>query len=503
MMAMMKIAFYLQRSFSKVGDALCASLKEKHGDMEFCALVSPRTSYEYLRNEGLSKYTSLLLDEEVHERHRDTVLDMDYLKSLEKRVGLPNLWPYLVSDRIITQSQLIREYPYSEPLASHEDLLRMVQVTARALEDFLDREKPDAVIFSVVSHLGSMLLYYLARERGIPTLVIYPNYLEHGWAISTAHHSHVSLKRELGDAFATPASREAHEKAKNILASFKKKPRSFIDDDDLFAPDIQPHDRAQQLEFLHPARMMRSIRALWREWLRYRRAPNDYSTIKPWFFLWDRIKRKLRNLRGLSDLYDGARDEPYVFLALQYEPELSLLVQAPFFSDQAYVVEQVARSLPVGWKLYVKEHPHMVAYRPRSFYKRIKRMQNVRLIHPKTRGVDLIAQSRIAITITGTVAFEACLMGKPVITFGDHLVNDLSFVRHVERITDLPHAVKELSENFTYSEDELVHLLAKLNDASVTLDMYKLWYQPHTANEIKERIAPLTELISRTLKLSK
>ncbi len=61
--------------------------------------------------------------------------------------------------------QLVREYPYDTPSLSHEDMLRLLQITARELLRFLDEEKPSVVVFSVVGSLGSMLLYHMAKKR--------------------------------------------------------------------------------------------------------------------------------------------------------------------------------------------------------------------------------------------------------------------------------------------------------------------------------------------------
>ena len=42
-----------------------------------------------------------------------------------------------------------------------------------------------------------------------------------------------------------------------------------------------------------------------------------------------------------------------------------------------------------------------------------------------------------------------------------NFVNDLSFVKHCTHLTDLPLHVKEQTENFSFDEDELVHLLER------------------------------------------
>src|SRR3989344_6022338 len=111
----MKICLFLQRSYAYTGHALACILKEKYGVTEFCAYVGLRRIHDFLKSQKDVHYSALLLDEDVHNRYRDEKLDMEYLRSLEKEYGIPNLWPYLCVDREITGNQAKREYPYNTP----------------------------------------------------------------------------------------------------------------------------------------------------------------------------------------------------------------------------------------------------------------------------------------------------------------------------------------------------------------------------------------------------
>ena len=123
----MKGCIFLQRSFARVGHAMAIVFKEKYGVDEFCGYVALRTSLGFLKRQKNVKYHRLLLDEDLHEQYKNEIIDYDYLRWLEEKYGLPNLWPYVLVDRIIMHGQLVREYPYDQPLYTHEDILKIIQ----------------------------------------------------------------------------------------------------------------------------------------------------------------------------------------------------------------------------------------------------------------------------------------------------------------------------------------------------------------------------------------
>lgn len=496
----MKVCLFLQRNFAPVGDAIAANLRDRYGVSGFCAYVGTRSALGVLKSKGMVTYSTLLLDEDVFRTFPDAPLDMDYLRGLEARCGIPNLWPYIVADRTLMSSQPVREYPYDRPLDTHENILRVLQVTARAIEKLLDTEKPDAVVFPVVGSLGSMLLYHIARQRGIETRLMFPVVLEKRYMVSSRYDC-FSLKEEMGKAFTDPPRPESMQEARAFLESFRKAPKPYVAE---FSPDRQQVNRTRQLKFLRPDRFLNSIAAVLREFRVYlfSGVGQDYSSVNPFHFIVDRVKRKLRNARGVADLYDALpSDESYAFFPLHFEPEIALLVQGPFVANQLEVIRQAARSLPVGWKLYVKEHPQMVEFRPRSFYRQIKNIPNVRLVDPSIKSFAVIEKSRLVIVISGTAGFEACLMKKPLITLGSQFFNDFSFVKHCEGYEQLPALVREQTTSFRYDENELLHYLAKIFEESAIVDMGKLWQHQASHDELYQGVADLADKLARSLRL--
>jgi hypothetical protein len=138
---------------------------------------------------------------------------------------------------------------------------------------------------------------------------------------------------------------------------------------------------------------------------------------------------------------------------LHFQPEYSTLVLAPYSVNQLAVVRNVAISLPITHRLYVREHPAGLGMQPLSFYKELKKIPNVRLISPLASMHDLILGSDGVVTITGTAGWEALMLGKPVLTLGNVFYNVFGGVRKVKEPEKLAPAMGELQSGAAGSED--------------------------------------------------
>lgn len=486
----MKVCLLLQRRFAYIGNEIAALLKDRHGISEFCAYVFTRDSYDFLSTQKDVAYTTLLFDEDVHNLYRTEALDWEFLRNLEREYGIPTLWQYIENDRIVRYSQLVREYPYNTPSYTHEEMLRIVQVTAKKILAFVDAEKPDIVVFTAVGAIGSILLYTIAKRKGIRTLNIRGTRIESGHLIS----EHYSLFTELDRVTPTKENMDA---ARAFVREFREKPAPYTNIDSI---SEKPPTRSRHFSFLSPQKITATLAWQWKLWTRYLRSAsrNDYSTIKPWHMVLDRIRRKSRILIGYEDLYEKpSREEKYAYFPLHMEPEVATMLFTPVFNDQLWVIKQVARTLPVGYKLYVKEHVAMFGYRTRAFYRELKKIPNVKLMSPSLSSFLLIREAQLVVTLTSTVGWEAVLLQKPVITFGDVFYNALSGVRRCHDIEGLPHLIRVQLDSFVHNEEELIQFIGRIYHESVPLDLADMWQREQGARvkERREELIPIVDLL--------
>ncbi len=479
----MKACFFLHRKITPIGNMILYHLSQM-GVSEFCAYVAQRNAYDFLRTQKRVHYSGLLLDEDIHKKAQNATLDWNFLNAFEKEYGIPNIWPYLLVDRILLKSQLIREYPYEKPLLSLPDLLKQLQTTAQEIISFLEKEKPDLLIFVAVGSLVSMLLYHIAKKKGIRIVQIDATRIGNGLTLTDDYRTLTHARdafRELEKRIRISPQKDS---AEAFLKSFREAPRPYATD---YTPSNRPLSRRTQLKFFTPRRFIKSATWLFKLIIDYaKKRTYDYTDETPWYAVWDRTKRKLRSFRGFSDFYSKLNpNETYAFFGLHLEPEVATLLAAPRYTDQINLVRQIASALPINFKLYVKDHPFMVGYRPRSYYKELLKIPNVVLLDPAYQSFDVIRPARLVFTITSTAGWEAVLFKKPVITFGDVFYNELKTVTRVRSFEDLADIVAEKLRTFEPNEKELLNFIAALLETSTDVPLIELWEHEDQGSNIE------------------
>ena len=135
-----------------------------------------------------------------------------------------------------------------------------------------------------------------------------------------------------------------------------------------------------------------------------------------WLFTerWFWRRRALRESAVMPTLPPGL---PYIFFPLHIEPESTVMVEAPMCDNQLTLIDWLAKSVPAGWYVVVKEHPGATAPRPAAFWKRVRAYPNV-IVAATLEDADAVnAGARAIACISGTVGVQAALAGRPVITF--------------------------------------------------------------------------------------
>ena len=495
----MKACLIFQRRFTHVAHKIAIELRDKHGVSDICGYVYMNSSAKFLRDQKDIPYGKLLVDEEMYDKSMHEKLDWNYLAELEREYGIPNLWPYISVDRVIRYGMFLREYPHNTSPFTHEDMARMLQTTARAIIAFLEQEKPDFIYFPVVSAMGNMLLLHIARKKGIVVLVGAETRIEGGYAFSKDYASFSFVEKRFKELMQGDTSpREAD--AKELLDDFRKKPRAYSY---VIGDYKNSGSRLEAYSWLTPWKLARSVRWLSERIVRMAmQSKRDYLEQSPWWFLLDATRRKFRLMRGYRDLYDVYdQHEAFAYYPLHSEPELATLLLSPNWTDQLNLIKQIAQSLPLSFKLYVKEHPSMVGFRTRKYYRELKKIPNVKLIHPNHDSHAIIKDSRLVTTQTGTAGWEALMFKKPVITFGDVYYNALSMVKKCTEIEKLARLVKEQLEHFEWSEQELIQFISALLEDSRNIHLHKLWDKGLDSGSEQSSIALFCELLMQKIKM--
>lgn len=148
----------------------------------------------------------------------------------------------------------------------------------------------------------------------------------------------------------------------------------------------------------------------------------------------DRIARFVNatTARYFSPFEKPRANERYVLYPLHHQPEASVDVYGSLNSNQMALIETVSRLLPATHRLWVKEHKGAIGDRSVAWLRRVKALPNVRLIDPFEDIFPLVQRADLVMTVSGTVAYEAALLGVP--SFG------LSPIFFSELLDNKPHS---------------------------------------------------------------
>jgi hypothetical protein len=209
---------------------------------------------------------------------------------------------------------------------------------------------------------------------------------------------------------------------------------------------------AYRKRFKQDASLLRLTRRLgyltaqrgWHHWKGYEKARGYYlsENLKYVVREWSDARR-MTGSRTVK--LDALRGKPFVFFPLHTEPESSVGQMSPEFFFQHAAIAALARDLPSGVTLAVKENIAGVGRRPRDFYRTVSDLKNVVWIDMMEYGLEVVREAKAVVTITGTAGMEAAIMGTPVITFGLH--NNYNFLPHVyvaESLKDLSHILADI-----------------------------------------------------------
>lgn len=149
---------------------------------------------------------------------------------------------------------------------------------------------------------------------------------------------------------------------------------------------------------------------------------------------------------------------PYVFFPLPIEPETTLETEAQEWNQPLALIDLLAKCVPTGWAVVVKEHPMATAPRRAGFWDRVGSYPNVVVAAPGEPGEDILANARVVAVINGTLGIQAAIVGKPVVTPHRHfLANMLPHVFCAQTPRDMRTALTNIrAENIAPLEERLV-----------------------------------------------
>jgi hypothetical protein len=352
-----------------------------------------------------------------------TDFDMTYLKEFEKKYHI-NLWEVAFNERNFYRYQKFHKF-------SKNEILSILEQECRFFESIFENYKPDYFLLKLYSAHHLHLLYLMCKKKQIPTLVLFPTRLTNRSIISTA----VDKIDEL-ECNSTINSFEDSEKSKKALnEKILKKQKSNV--------ERWNYNESTSKKILQIIKFILQTNHddYTNYFPNYKKTPLNYLK-RSYNHIIERKKiEKFFKKNALTNI----PQQKFVFFPLHVEPERTISIDASFSTNQVEIIHQIAKSLPIDYMLFVKEHPVQFTGPPKklSFYQNIIEMPNVKLFHSSVSSLELMKKCEIVTTINGTVGFECQFYGKPTIVFGNPIYSNLPLVQRCRNFYDLPNIIKK------------------------------------------------------------
>jgi hypothetical protein len=394
---------------------------QSHLNADFFGLIDINSKPKrFFENQTLVKFQKTWFFHD-HIKKTKQEPDLDYLTNFEKKYKI-DLWKLAINERFFYLHN--RFYKFKK-----QDILSILEQESKLFESILDEIKPDyfLTLFPVFHH--QKLLLELCRAKRIKVLCAY--------GIGIANKM---ILAEDGDTFDLDPNLIKNNFLNNKTAMLNEKSTSY---DSIFKNYL--HNRTRTI--------LNKVKAL-KDYL----FDFDSELTNSNFMYYGRSKFKVikdalvlelkrsRNYHFLNKHASLSPDLsiPFVYFPMNVVEEMNLLYHAPYYTNQIEVIRHVAKSIPINYVLYVKEHiaAAVRGWNAIDYYKQIIDILNVKLIHPLYDNDILIKNSKLIITIRGTSGLKAIRFGKPSIVFGEEPYRIMPSVFTIDSLNSLPNLIR-------------------------------------------------------------
>lgn len=354
---------------------------------------------------------------------------------------------------VIASERAFTDYSLLLGSAGHRDepaeyVLRLLVNIVTFFEHCFKTRNIDAVVCQTADTLFSHVVFKVAQHLGIRVFAITPAWLLENGAQGGYFSNNVFMESE--KMLRVYAAMNGHELSPAETARVK----SFVDSVKGFknkTPFVEKN-RERNAGFTALSPNLRHLLSYLRT--NSNRDPEvEYIRIEPALKLRAnvmRVWRKFfnRNFFGPADCLGIPAQS--VFFAFQYQPEQSTLSQGLWYANQIALVENISKSLPLGYMLVIKEHPWGRGARPTWQYRHLSSLYNVQFCDAPSK--EIIARVEAVIGISGTVGFEALVLDKPTIILGKSFFTHCDLFYQVTCVQDLPGVLRRILVDREYEK---------------------------------------------------
>jgi len=413
-----KILFWIDIAMAHFG--LAYQLQQKLDVDMFAIIDTPNKPKKMFKNQKIVNFQKTWF---FHDHIKKVIEkpDLEYLSNFEKKYNI-DLWELTINERHFYKHNKFYKFTTNQ-------ILKILEQECKLFESIIKEIKPDYLFINEPPFHHQRLIIELCKAKKIKVLSLSISRFETS-TIVVENRSTFDLPKELDlikidessniQIESTSKYNQLNKKwAKNKTYSISNKIKALKDY--IFISDSK---NAQQNYTYYGRTKYKVI----------------FDAILFYFKKYIRTNYLNNNSEKIIDL-----NTPFIYFPLGIDDDVSLLHDAPLFTDQIEIVKHIAKSIPIDYKIYVKDHIHggLRAWKDIKQYKEIKDLPNVVLIHPSYSSKELIKNCKLMISVNGGGStIEAVSENKPAIIFSDMPIDIVPSVYKVNSLKKLHVLIK-------------------------------------------------------------
>jgi len=428
-------------------------LKEKINCELFAGIDDNNFSKEFYSNQKIVNFKKIFFYGDYIKNKFEEV-DLKYLEEFEKKYKI-NLWNLIYSDR--TLHNYNQYYKFSK-----EESLAIIQFSCRFLEKMLEEINPDCIIMDLSAFHQDVILESICKIKKIRIM-----------CLSQPRFRYTAMISQEPDAIDSDDIK-SHDEL-NGLRTFEE-----------VLEHIKGYSKQQKIFFKKYNISLKTRISAGSRFLSSTKN-SDYIKYYPNYgktnlrIIQNQMKfliKRIYRTDYLKRICEKSipENKKFIYFPLHYQPERSTLIQAPYWVNQLEVIRNISKSIPIEYVLCVKEHPLMnsLGWRNTDYYKQIKELPNVKLIHHSLSNEEVIKHASLIITITGTAGLEAVFYQKPAIIFGKTIYSEIPGVFKIKSLNELSITIKKALETKIDVRD-VTNFVSKIENNSFSFDIAGLY----------------------------
>lgn len=472
-----RILIFQQRGWGRrIGRFLAAKLYAE--ECKLAALTFKNTTHELIVNQDDAKYEMIISNDQIMSRPKDYLGEDRYsLKEICDEIGVDSIWLTVSALRNHVRSYKDKYYYGFKQNVSDEEIIDYVMAVHKYMKILFHDFKPDIIITPNFVSYPHIIFNLYAKKLNIPIFGITDSKISGQYIFTYDYNDSAGpFYTRVDELNLGKIETENRKKAQEYIREFREKFKKpdYIDDGEskpsmlqIIKKELSPYAQIVRWYLKKQVNVLESTGIT-----------IDYKP--PRIILRDHFCHKhYRRFMENYSYHPFAKIKKFVYFPLQFQPEATIDVLSPRFSNQIETARQVAMSLPDDYTLVVKEHPGMIGLRPPSYIKKVDRTPNVKLVDYRITSEEILKRADLIISPSGTVIAEAAFFKKPVIQLGN-LGTTLKLpnvFKHTD-MTTLPRKIKEvlgINLNTDDYEKRLENYVAAVFDVAFDFNYIKAW----------------------------